>query len=108
MVITENPVQWVTVEFWDSDDKLLGWTQTDEMGYYSYFYKHKGKGDTFTVKIPYYGIEEAGLLKANKIIVSEFQVDTETYGYEEEKEPPASTESEEDSGENPKKGGKKK
>ena len=71
----DNPVQGVTVEFYKPDGSYIGNTETDENGYFFYYYKHKGKAADYTVKLPDYGLEDVVTLKAVKFTYSEFQID---------------------------------
>lgn len=47
---------------------------TDEDGCFFYEYKHKGKGQCYTVTLPIYGVSESVLLKANKFVIIPFVV----------------------------------
>ena len=89
---TDDPVEGVTVQFFKSDGKRLGTTYTDENGYYSYYHKHIGRADTFTVVLPYYEQQQTVILKAVKFAVSEFQVDLSVYEQEQTTEQPPTEE----------------
>lgn len=70
----DNPVQGVTVEFYQPDGTFIRSTVTDEVGYFSYHYKHKGKAAEFTVSLPDYGLEDTVTIKKVKFSFSEFQI----------------------------------
>ncbi|MFX0167670.1 MAG: hypothetical protein ACFE9V_20300 [Candidatus Hodarchaeota archaeon] len=62
------------VEIYDSDGCLLTTVFTDEDGFYFFYYKHKGKGATFTIRLPDYLIEQEVYVKANRFVEVNFQI----------------------------------
>ena len=70
---TGDPIKGVKVQIYDSSNKLIGTSYTDENGY-MYYYKYTGKSTTFTVKLPDYNLKQSVTLKANGFAVVNFQV----------------------------------
>jgi uncharacterized membrane protein/PKD repeat protein len=71
---TGTPVPNVKVEIIDPEDKLMATVYTDEDGFYSCVYKHKGKESVYMVGLPDYGLEQEVDLKANKFVEVNFQI----------------------------------
>ena len=72
---SDTPVEDVRVQIYNSSGSLLATVYTDEDGFYFYSYKHKGKAATYTIVLPDYGISKSVMVKANGLVVEEFQVD---------------------------------
>jgi len=70
----DEPLAGVTVEFWNGST-LIGTDTTDENGYYSYNYVHKGKQTTYTTKLPAYNLQQSGPMKSHGFLVFNFEVD---------------------------------
>jgi hypothetical protein len=108
--MTEDPVEFATVDIYNSEGKKLGSTTTDENGYFNEYYKHTGKGTSFIVVLPHYDQEQEVFLKANKLSFTEWELDIANYGYEEPTDPTPTDDEPTDDGSgngNPNKGPKK-
>jgi hypothetical protein len=69
-----NPIPYCTILIYDSSGKLIGSAITDSDGYWFFYYKHTGKEETFTVKIPMFGKEQKVPLKSNKFAEVNFVI----------------------------------
>jgi hypothetical protein len=69
-----NPIPYVTVKIYGPDGKLIGTAVTDGDGYWFFYWKHKGKEDVYTVKIPMFGKEQKVPLKSNKFAEVNFVI----------------------------------
>jgi len=73
----DNPVEGVTVRIFNPSGDPIAELQTDEDGFYSYQYKHRGKPQYYTVQIETpsdYTESKQVLLKAHHIVVVNFQI----------------------------------
>jgi uncharacterized repeat protein (TIGR01451 family) len=64
----------VAVDICDADGNLIATVYTDEDGWYSYYYRHRGKEATYIIKLPSYNLAESVQLKANKYKIVNFDV----------------------------------
>ena len=71
---TGDPVPNVTVNIYDSTNKLLVTVSTDADGWYMWQYKYTGKAATFTVKLPAYTLQQSVTLKSNSFVIVNFTV----------------------------------
>ena len=69
---TSDPVPNVTVQIYDSSNKLVVTTSTDQDGWYMWQYKYTGNAATFTVKLPIYNQAQAVTLKSNGFLMVNF------------------------------------
>jgi hypothetical protein len=69
-----NPCEGVKVEIYGPNGALLATVHTDKDGWYFYTYKHTGKTATFTIKLPDYNLQQSALLKANSVVVLNFEL----------------------------------
>jgi hypothetical protein len=76
-----DPIEGYTVRVFDSESNEIGNATTDEDGFYIIYYKHKGKGEIFTVKLYDDPDPEADpvqekevYLKANKFVEVNFVI----------------------------------
>src|SRR5262249_11500814 len=69
-----TPVANVTVQIYDSANKLLATVYADSDGWYMWQYKYTGKAASFTVKLPNYNQAQSVTLKSNGFLVVGFGV----------------------------------
>jgi hypothetical protein len=70
----ENPKLGVQVEIIDPVGEILATVETDEDGFYFFYYKHTGKGAMYIVRLPDYDIEQEVYLKANRFVEVDLQI----------------------------------
>jgi hypothetical protein len=76
-LVTDNllaPVAGVKVEIYGATDVLLKTVYTDADGWYFWQYKHKGKEATFKIELPDEAQEQSVALKANQLVVVNFEL----------------------------------
>jgi hypothetical protein len=69
-----GPIPYTLVQIWGPGGNLIGTAITDSDGYWYFYYKHKGKEATYTVKLPAFGKEQQVTLKSNKFIEVNFVI----------------------------------
>ena len=74
---TDDPVENVRVQIYNSSNKLLATVYTDKDGWYMWQYKYTGKPATFTVKLPDDNLAQNVTLKANGFLIVNFTVPLE-------------------------------
>jgi len=69
---SSDPVPNVSVQIYDSSNKLVATTSTDQDGWYMWQYKYTGKAATFMVSLPAYGLAQNVTLKSNGFVLATF------------------------------------
>jgi hypothetical protein len=72
-----NPLEGRTVRIYGPDDELLATLNTNEDGFYSFYYKHKGRQAYYTIEVETMGglkLSQQVLLKSNKFAVVNFEI----------------------------------